>query len=238
VTYSSGEDPSVDSISTRAVQRFARLREAAVSGRDSVPIAEPAPGWCVSALARIMRNSSSLLPLIGELQRRVSTIGEMYPYPSESLHLSLLGLTQREETPPNAERVAAIIQAVEPAVRKATTVLVQAGRVNMIGNQLFIEVIPSRDSWANLRLSLDKVVRAIGEDPISYADPEPMHLNIGRLLSPPNGDRLKAALTDESLAVDHEFGLTTVEIVTTDFVLTPSTLQVWREIPLGTARAS
>jgi hypothetical protein len=60
------------------------------------------------------------------------------------------------------------------------------------------------------------VAEAIGEQPIRYADAEPMHLNVARVETLPELDQ----------RVDRRLALDRIEVVITDFVVTPETLTV------------
>jgi hypothetical protein len=92
------------------------------------------------------------------------------------------------------------------------------------GPQLFVEVLPDDLEWSRLRRELASALVRIGEDPLAYPDPEPMHLNVARLRTAPDPDRLRQALLgcDLSQAVL----LHRLELVLTDFVLTPATLEI------------
>ena len=184
----------------RAIERFAALRAEA-----RVVPAPVAPGWCVSTIAR--------LPELGDDVRALRLDG--YRYPDESLHISLMGCTQREASPPSRERAEAIARAVRP-VLTGPPVPIEVGRLNVLGAQAFLEVLTDSPRWAQLRVAVADAVEAIGEEPIRHADPEPMHLNVARVQS----------LPDLTQGVDRRLALTRIEVVITDFVVTPSTLTV------------
>lgn len=58
------------------------------------------------------------------------------------------------------------------------------GGLNVIGTQLFIEVLTDEEAWRSVRERLATELVSIGENPMVHADPEPVHLNIGRILGP------------------------------------------------------
>jgi hypothetical protein len=72
----------------------------------------------------------------------------------------------------------------------------------------------------------------IGETPITHADAEPMHLNIARILDRPNVKEIERLLSDDGLAVGAPLEFAKIEVVVTDFVVTPETLSVVEVIDL------
>jgi hypothetical protein len=71
----------------------------------------------------------------------------------------------------------------------------------------------------------------LGEAPIAYPDTEPVHLNVARLDrldDPAAADALLAAPPD----LDRLVTLRTIEVVVTDFLVSPGTLQVLGTITL------
>jgi hypothetical protein len=91
---------SVD-IAQRAAARFAELRHLALASTtfDAGQVAAPA-GWCISAVARIGQNDPAMLLRLAEVQHALAPVAELYAYAAESLHISLLGCTQREPAVP------------------------------------------------------------------------------------------------------------------------------------------
>lgn len=171
---------------------------------------------------------------IAELQRDISTIGTQYVYPSRSLHVSLLGCTPREEDKqdPASVRATRIRDAIADVVGSAGPVGVEVGRLNLLGMQLFLEVYTDSPKWARMRVDLADALAALGERPITYADPEPMHLNISRLEGPPDTSRLHQTLGDSSVGLNVLARLTYVDVVVTDFVLSPEGLVIVDTIQL------
>jgi hypothetical protein len=165
----------------------------------------PAPGWCVSTIARVpeLADAVAALRLDG------------YRYPAESLHISLMGCTQREAERPSLERARRIADAARP-VLTGPAAEVEVGRLNVLGAQAFLEVLTDSPRWAELRLAVADAAEAIGEQPIGYADAEPMHLSVARVDTLPDLDQ----------RVDRRITLDRIEVVITDFVVTPETLTV------------
>jgi hypothetical protein len=214
-------------IGARAAARFAELRRLARAATtfDAAQVAPPG-GWCISAVARIGQNAPALLPRLAEVQRALAPVADLYVYGPESLHVSLLGCTQREAAPPTGQpsRIAEIREVLAHVTAEAHPVSVRLGGVNLIGPQLFVEVLPDDLEWSRLRRELASALARIGEDPLAYPDPEPMHLNVARLRTAPDPDRLRQALLGCDLG--QAVLLHRLELVLTDFVLSPATLEI------------
>jgi hypothetical protein len=94
-------DMSRAGVERRASERFRHIRdsvgqsylEAVEQQSASVP-----GGLCISAVARIRRQGSKTVETLAAVQHEISRAVERFePYPEESLHISLLGWTEREE---------------------------------------------------------------------------------------------------------------------------------------------
>ena len=181
--------------------RFAGLRREA-----RVEPAPAASGWCVSTIARV--------PEVADDVRALRLDG--YVYPAGSLHISLMGCTPREQVPPTLERARAIARAVRPAIERFEAVPVEIGRLNVLGAQAFLEVVTDSPDWAAMRIAVADAAEALGEQPIRYADAEPMHLNVARVDTLPDLDQ----------GIDRRLELSRIEVVITDFVVSPETLTV------------
>jgi hypothetical protein len=223
-------------IRARAEARFAGLRQRALNGvPPDAAAAVPPGGWCIAAVARISQNGREVLPRLADLQRRLAPLGRLYAYPEPSWHISLLGCTQREAVPPSESpaRVAVIRDALARVTAGAPAVRADLGAVSLTGAQLFVEVLTDDPGWSRLRAELAAALRQAGENPLAYPDPEPMHLNVARLLAAPDPGRLQQALLDRDLAVGRPVRLQVIELVLTDFLLTPATLRVLGVVTLG-----
>jgi hypothetical protein len=214
-------------IGQRARARFAQLRgKAQEEGPPGGPFGH-ADGWCISAISRMAVSSPDVVSTLGEVQSQLTLDPTVWLYPVESLHISLLGCTPREEGAQAAdgERARRIADAVEEVAESVGPVGVTLGAVNAIGVQLFVEAVPDDSRWADARLALEDAVRALGEEPMSYADPEPMHLNVARYRAEPSRESFEHALRcapPDGVRVE----LTALETVITDFLVSPETLQV------------
>lgn len=235
------------SIATRAGERFARLRslglDAVGSGTLDAQVARgdgrPPDGWCVSTVGRVVRQDTRLADRIEMLQRRIAAVGPCFSYHRESLHVSLLGLTQREPIDRfGPDRSARLGEAVHAVLASLGPVEFSLGGLNLLGTQWFIEVVPVDRSWAEARLALARAMLELGETPMSHPDPEPVHLNVARATGP-IGDVVAACTLLDPAAAEAPLGplvVRHVDVVVTDFVVSPERTTTVTSIELGSGR--
>lgn len=230
------ENSYLMTIADRARRRFDSLRSRALASVEFDPDSTAPPsGWCVSAIARLRANAPGAIPKVESIQQALAPVAELYLYPPDSLHVSLLGCTQREEEPQTSTptRVRGIHQVVGPVVSKYSPVTMKLGRVNLLGTQFFIEVVTGQEDWSRIRVELETNLKEIGEHPIAYADTEPIHLNVARMLSAPDASVLRKILSAADLNVDEDVLIDTVELVLTDFVVSPDKLKALETYSIG-----
>jgi hypothetical protein len=88
-----------------------------------------------------------------------------------------------------------------------------------------------------MRSDLAARLRDVGENPITHKDPEPMHLNIARLLRPADVEWITRLLANPiPVATENAIHLHVVELVVTDFLLSPDVLRILDRFALGPAR--
>jgi hypothetical protein len=191
----------------------------------------------VSAIARLVANDETAAKAAVQAQRRLAEVVPLgYAYPAESLHVTMLGCTQRESSPDFApHRLTGIREAVRAVVGSAAPVAVRLGRVNLGGGQFFVEMTTDDPVWSQLRGALADEVRSRGESPIVFPDNEPMHVNLARADRTLPPERVAAALAAAG-EVDRRLELAVVEVVVTDFLVTPAVLRVLEAVPLGRSR--
>jgi hypothetical protein len=232
-----------DGLRQRAMDRFARIRAESLgrlrpdaSPNPTVHFTDAVPaGLCVSTVARLATNAPHLLPLIGEMQSGIALAGPAWHYQPESIHLSLLGMTQRQVGDFDEVSLRWLRDIVTKIFAETEPIQFDLHQLNLQNNQWFIEAIAGSTVWARLRTQLGDAVRAEGGDPMTHPDSEPTHINIARM----NGDAdahacaelLTASQQLQFLTVSH------VDVVITDFTLTPSATQFIDTIHLGEIRS-
>lgn len=189
--------------------------------------------YCISTIARLLNQPFGdhlVCRIRGTLSALLKAADMQYVYPDESLHVSLLGCTQRVETINQFDRehINKIKEICQQEIEKAEPAEMILRGIGIAGNQIFIQGIPVNRNWEELRTSMtDRLVQS-GENPIAYEDKSPVHINIIRII---NADRdLLTSLHKEILKLrDVELGsikLTCIQYVITDFCVSQKNV-VW-----------
>lgn len=225
----------------KAVKRFDKLWEAEgnkLLSADVVPSivinGEIHPiDYCISTIARLMQQPSGN-EIVRAIRKSLSGLFELadtqFIYPDESLHVSLLGCTQREVSADvfDHEHINKIKDICVNEIEKQKPAQILLKGVGIIGNQIFIQGIPLDINWEELRTSIADSLENNGEHPISYEDKSPIHINIIRIVDA-DRDRLAALHKVVSQLRDVELGiitLSTIEFVITDFCVSKNRV-VW-----------
>ena len=223
-----------------AVAYFDALWEQAQRSLDAGDI--PAAGrlvplnYCVSTVARLIQQPGSLAERVDHLkQTLMNRVGDQFFYSPDSLHISLLGCTPRlpsKDSFPSHQ--------IEKIRRICIETLSGAGQMRfhlkglgLVGSQVFIQVYPYVRTWAVLRDQLGQALITAGEQPITYANKAPIHLNLMRITdnSPGQIEAVAAALRDLHEATIGDLDVVTIDYLITDFVL--SDFHVLSEIRLN-----
>jgi hypothetical protein len=198
--------------------------------------------YCLSTIARVQEQQFNSLPHLlkqitaVEAQLEKIGVGQFF-YPLESLHISLLGCTPRLSSvdPFTSEKIAKIQTVCSRILEGVGKIEMDLCGVNITGAQVFIQVYPRDRRWAELRQKLEDALRNAGEEPLTYSDKLPIHMNIMRIT---HDDRQQLA---QLLALirklrHHEIGtlqISTIEFLLTDFVVSSTNTQVYKKIYLG-----
>jgi hypothetical protein len=223
----------VSELRERAQERFAGLRRRGAAGPP--PVTAVPAGVCVSAIARLAANDRAAGHAVLDVQKRLAArFADLHLYPEQSLHVTLLGLTPRREPPDwSADELAALVDLARAGCAPMGPVEARLGRLNLIGGQWFVEVLTDDPAWSVTRARLAGLVRAAGGEPITYADTEPMHVNVARVTGRTGPCPVADILRDPDLTVDRDLRLDTVEVVVTDFVVAPDARRVLDTIEWG-----
>lgn len=188
--------------------------------------------FCISTIARLIqqpRGAEIVCGIRNALSNLFDTADTQFIYPDESLHVSLLGCTQRENTNVfDRDQIHRIKHICIQEIEKKEPAEISLKGIGIVGNQIFIQGFPQNRNWEELRASLGERLVNAGESPILYADKSPVHMNIIRIVdAAPN--RLSSLYKVISQLRDVELGtikLQTVEFVITDFCVTKKNV-VW-----------
>jgi len=193
--------------------------------------------YCLSTIARLKEQENSPIDRIEEaigLLRKVA--GRQFFYPRESLHVSLLGCTQRVEDHHSfeTERINRIDGAIAAVLEGRSPVRIALRGLNVVGSQVFVQCFPFDDAWAHLRDDVETAMLLLGEKPITYEDKSPIHLNTMRVADAGNGCLSRTLHCIERLR-DQDFGtveLSCIEFLVTDFVVSSANTKVLKQYRL------
>ena len=180
--------------------------------------------YCVSTIARLIRQPFGK-EIVIEIRRKLSDLFKIadmqYIYPDESLHISLLGCTQRAASADSFDRdqINKIKDICISEVKKKKPAEIILKGVGIIGNQIFTQGFPVDATWEELRTAMTDKLVSSGENPISYEDKSPIHINIIRIVSSDH-DLLLSLHKVISQLRDVELGcvkLRSIDYVITDF---------------------
>ena len=221
----------MEKLKKQAVKRFDRLWEIEGSkllSADIIPSAmkngEISPiDFCISTIARLIHqpHGGEIVCRIGSVLSNLFEVADtQFIYPDESLHVSLLGCTQREKTNVfDSDHINKIRDICMQEIEKKEPAEIILKGIGIVGNQIFIQGIPVNRNWEELRTSIEKKLVNIGENPISFEDKSPVHINIIRIVNS-NPDLLTSLHKNISQLRDVELEtikLTTIELLITDF---------------------
>lgn len=197
--------------------------------------------FCISTIARLTLQPSGK-ELIDEVRQTLSQLFEaastQFIYPDDSLHISLVGCTQREALSEifKDEQIQRIGDICKSAIEENKAVDIVLKGIGIIGNQVFIQGIPLTRDWEETRASVTSKLEQAGETPISYPDKSPIHINIIRITDT-SSEKLELLHHLISQLREVDLGivrLVTVELVITDFTVSKNNFTSLKEISLRT----
>ncbi len=219
----------MEDLKSQAVKRFERLWEieggkllnagivpSVMENGEICPI-----DYCISTIARLIQQPQGG-GLVCGIRSALSDLFEaadtQFIYPDESLHVSLLGCTQRQKTNEfDCERINKIKDVCVQEIKKAEPAEILLKGVGIVGNQIFIQGIPLNRNWETLRMSLEKGLVNVGEKPISYEDKSPIHMNLIRIV---NADPARMAALHRVMSQLRDIELGTVRLPAIEYVIT------------------
>lgn len=219
----------------QANQKLAQsdIKPAAMEGGLTIPV-----DYCVSTISRIAQQSvSPIKPILQLTQRFSEKLPTQFFYPETSMHITLLGCTQRF---PNASTftedwIGRINLVCRSVLSTYTPVRLSLKGVGLVGNQAFIQAYPHSRTWENIRADLESKLLEIGEHPISYPNKAPIHLNFMRLLDVrPESIHIVRELLEETHTLEiSELNVDTVELLITDFVVSKQNTRIIERFKLS-----
>lgn len=182
--------------------------------------------YCVSTVGRAI-SQDNWLQLSQSTNNLIAPLVHQAPgqfiYPSESIHISMIGCTPRKDSmnmfpPTQIEKIKEIcgesLSQIKPAI-------ITFRGLGVVGNQIFLQGYPHDRNWEYARKIVDNNLLANGEQPISYSEKFPIHMNIARVtdVSGLNIKRIRNFIEQNRDIEVGTLSFTDIELVLTDFVL-------------------
>lgn len=196
--------------------------------------------YCVSTIGRVVSQDSGR-QVVNAINNLLVLFENNSPiqffYPPDSMHISMIGCTPRKEAMNSfpAEQIAKIRQICEDSLSSVHPSEISFTGVGLTGNQIFLQGYPHDRNWESARKKIDDNLLANGEQPISYPNKFPIHLNIARITD--TSDKQIAGIRQfieqnrrveiGTLLFNH------IELVITDFVLSKDNFKSLHTINLG-----
>jgi 2'-5' RNA ligase len=182
--------------------------------------------YCVSTVAFAANQNPDAASAIDAIRKELQQVDpDQFYYLPESTHITLIGCTQRFPTPDafSADYIAMISATVADVLRDQPPVRMLLKGVGILNNQAYIQVYPYDRRWEELRQQLGDALLAAGTAPMVHPNKAPIHMNLLRMTdtSQPKLDRMLAAVAKWHDAEISEFLVTVVDLVVTDFVISP-----------------
>lgn len=203
------------------------IKPAEMKDGATVPI-----DYCVSTIGRVISQDGGR-QVAHKVNNLLAVLENNSPaqfvYPPDSMHISMIGCTPRKESmnafPP--EQITKIRQICEESLSSVHPAEISFTGLGITGNQVFLQGYPHDRNWESARKVIDTNLSVKGEQPISYPDKFPIHLNIARITDA--SDQQIAGIRNfieqnrtieiGTLLFDH------IELVITDFVLSKNNFQ-------------
>lgn len=192
--------------------------------------------YCLSTISRMVRQPDAPLTVLNSIIAELRTIAPHdFYYDRDSWHITLLGCTPRLPTkaaipPAQIEHIGALLAQVLPP---PAPIRMSLQGIGMMGNQIFIQVLPLDRQWEHLRQTLVDVLLAKGEQPMNHPDKSPVHLNIMRItdLPPAQVPALRDFLAHHRRTDFGTLEVRRIEYLLTDFVVSDRSIFAEYTIP-------
>lgn len=192
--------------------------------------------YCLSTIARVREQENNPLSNIEKIITSFKPMAiNQFFYPSGSIHVSLQGCTQRLSLEDYNKQIDSlrknkIKKLCSELLSKIGPIDMTLKGINIQGSKIFIQVFSHNNLWEELRCTFsDKLIKN-GENPITYPDKFPIHMNI-MIVKNKNQSQLCNIIDfiEDKKLRSQELGLlriTCIELLTTDFVVSNPNTQV------------
>lgn len=187
----------------------------------------PVPSeWCVTTVARCAAQADAawepLLDFMAELRQARA---RQFLYHPSSVHVSLLGCTQRtrDRREFTTHRLEAIQRVCAAVLQGDVQTALQLKGAGISGAQVFAQGFCVDPTWPRLRAELGDALTALGENPMTYPNPWPAHFNVMRFTGkdPREVARIVELIERNRNRPLGTISINRVELLITDFVLSP-----------------
>jgi hypothetical protein len=188
--------------------------------------------YYLTTLSRVVSQPRVPIKGIEAVKDRMRFVArDQFHYPTESTHITLLSCTQPLPSSDilTRERIENIERVCSKAITGRGVIRMTLRGVGIVRNQVLIQVFPHDSKWAEIRQELEGLLLSIGENPISYQDKIPIHMNIMRVIDN-NPDKLShiLAVVEELREIEiGEIEISVVSFLISDLILSmPSTTEL------------
>lgn len=182
--------------------------------------------FCLTTIARLIEQPQAPVEAVEAVTTRLRQLdNSQFIYPAESIHISLLGCTPRHPSNRLDEaRIAAIHRACTETLKNFGPVKMSLEGLGIIGNQVFIQVLPQDRQWAEMRRKLEEALLTLGESPIAHPNKAPIHMNILRVTNHSKAELARLLAEIERLHATNfgDFTVSVIDFLITDFVVSPA----------------
>ena len=195
--------------------------------------------YCVSTIARLKKQAGGdkvISAMQNKLADHLKQFNSQFIYPEPSMHISLVGCTQREDSLQtfNDGQIRNIINVCTDMLSGEKAVDIQFIGIGLIGNQVFLQGVSFSKGWELMREKLADKLTEAGESPITYSNQSPIHMNFLRIIDiSTEQQKLIFGLIKQNRTTD--FGkvrFDSIDLVTTDFVLSDGNVDLIKEFKL------
>lgn len=182
---------------------------------ETVPV-----DYCLTTISIIYKQNENILPKINELLFKLTEVApNQFRYPLNSLHITMLGCTQRQQDKLffSKERVNKIQDICNSVLSGSGPVLFDVKGVGILGNQIYLQVYPRNNKWKEKREVLEAKLLESNETPICFANKVPIHINIMRITDP---DKNQIVPLLKEICALHNKYIGSFEVINIDFLIT------------------
>ena len=213
--------------------RGGEVKPALMKDGSTIPV-----DYCISSVALAANQNPDAVTAISTIRAELQHIApDQFYYLPESTHITLLGCTQRFPTPDSfsADYVTMIANIIADVLRDQPPVRMLLKGIGALGNQVYIQVYPYDQRWELLRQQLGDALLSAGTGPMVHPNKAPIHMNLLRMTDTAKSklDRTLDAVAKWRDTEFCEFTVSAVDLVITDFVISPAHTTYQRQYMLG-----